>query len=361
MIGVFHYYQGTFMSRHRGAAHPITVVTSTARMSDISVYLSALGNILPANTVTVRTQINGQLMRVLFKEGQMVKEGDLLAEIDARPYLAQLAQYEGQLARDTAQLFNAKVDLKRYQQLWRQDSISQQTLATQQALVKQLEGNIKIDEGLIAETRVNLEYSKITSPINGRIGLRFVDPGNVVQVSDINGLAIVNTLNPIMAVFTIPEDNVAEVMQKVETDKVLMVEAFDRQHNTLLATGKLLAMDNQIDPSTGTVRLKAQFENEQNKLFPNQFVNIQLLVKIIRHATIIPTAAVQYATKGTFVYVLNHDSTVSIKPIVVGVTTGDDTSVKSGIVPGQSVVVEGADGLVDGAKVVRAASANTLR
>lgn len=330
------------------------VIPAVAKSSNVPVYITALGSVTPTYTVTVRTQVNGQLMTVLFREGQMVKKGDLLAEIDQRPFLAQLTEYQGQLIRDTALYENAKIDLKRYQTLWKQDSIAQQQFATQQSLVRQYEGAMKTDEGLIQTTQVNLIYCHITSPIDGRIGLRLVDPGNFVQTSDTNGIAIINMLNPITVVFTIPEDYIPDVLYKINANVPLTVEAFDRQQNRLLATGSLLTIDNQVDTSTGTVKLKAQFQNEKNMLFPNQFVNVRLLVKVLENATVVPTAAIQHSTKGTFVYRLNHDSTVTIKPVTVGVTTDDSTTVSNGVNPGDSVIVEGADKLVDGASVVLA-------
>jgi len=328
------------------------VVVALVKTSSIPIYLSALGSVTPTYSVTVRTQVNGQLMRVLFKEGQMVKTGDLLAVIVSRLYEAQLTEFKGQLERDQAQLVNAHIDLDRYTKLWKQDSVSQQILATQQALVKQLEGTIKLDQGQIQTTEVNLSYCKITSPIDGRIGLRVVDPGNFVQTSDTNGIAIVNMLNPITVVFSIAEDDIPEVMEKIYTNDPLTVQAYDRQQNKLLATGKLLTADNQVDSSTGTVRLKAEFQNENNALFPSQFVNIRLLVKTLDNVIVVPTAAVQNSTKNTFVYVLKKESsTVVVTPIVIGVTEGDTTVINSGLSVGQSVVVEGTDKLTDGASV----------
>lgn len=329
----------------------IPVTQAIAKSAQVPVYITALGSVIPTYSVTVRTQINGQLMQVLFREGQMVKKGDLLAVIDERPYLAQLTQYQGELERDTALYKNALIDLKRYQTLWKQNSISQQQYATQQSLVQQYEGAIKVDQGLIQATQVNLIYCRIISPVDGRIGLRLIDPGNFVQTTDTTGIAIINTLNPITVVFTIAEDYIPRVLNQIYTDKTLVVQAFDRQQNKLLATGNLLTIDNQIDTTTGTVKLKAQFANDTNRLFPNQFVNVRLLVKTLQNTTVIPTAALQYTTNGIFVYKLNNDLTVKINPVKVGITFGADTAIHSGVKPGEQVIVEGTDKLVDGSRV----------
>lgn len=327
------------------------VIVAAARVEDVPVYLSGLGAVTPTYSVTVRTQINGQLLRVLFKEGQLVKTGDLLVEIDPRPYLAQLTQYQGQLARDQALLANAKIDLKRYQILWKEDSVAEQTMATQAALVEQYLGVVKLDQGLIESTMLNLTYCKITSPINGRVGLRLVDPGNYVQTSNVNGLAIINTLDPITVIFTLPEDNISEVTNQLRAGKTLTALAYDRAQTKLLATGTLLTIDNQIDPTTGTIKLRATFNNKDNRLFANQFVNIRLLVTTLQHAVVVPTAAIQYSLKGPFVYQLEANGTVSVKPIVAGKVTGQDSVITSGLLPGQAVVTGGADKLFDGARV----------
>ncbi|KTD64949.1 efflux RND transporter periplasmic adaptor subunit [Legionella shakespearei] len=330
---------------------PLAVVSAKATSRDVPVYLSALGNVTPTYKVTVKTQINGILQQVLFKEGQLVKTGDLLAQIDPRPYEALLTQYEGNLKRDKALLANAKIDLKRYQTLWRQDSIAQQTLATQQALVEQYEGAIKIDEGLIQSTKVSLIYCRIISPIDGRIGLRLVDAGNVVQTGDTTGLAEITTLNPITVIFALPEDNVPQIIPQVYADKTLEVQAYDRQQNKLLATGTLLTIDNHIDPSTGTVRLRATFDNKENTLFPNQFVNVKLLVQTLTKATLVPTQAIQHHLASDFVYLLRPDQTVTVQPVVAGPASGNETVIMQGLKPGQEVITEGTDKLKDGAKV----------
>lgn len=339
---------------------PVAVVSAKATSNDVPVYLSALGSVTPTYKVTVKTQINGILQQVLFKEGQLVKTGDLLAQIDPRPYEALLTQYEGNLKRDKALLANAKIDLKRYQTLWRQDSIAQQTLATQQALVEQYEGAIKIDEGLIQSTKVSLIYCRIISPIDGRIGLRLVDAGNVVQTGDTTGLAEITTLNPITVIFALPEDNVPQIIPQVYADKTLEVEAYDRQQHKLLATGTLLTIDNHIDSSTGTVRLRATFDNKENTLFPNQFVNVKLLVQTLAKATLVPTQAIQHHLASDFVYVLRPDQTVTVQPIVAGPASGNETVIMKGLKPGQEVITEGTDKLTDGAKVDVQTPSSTL-
>lgn len=345
-----------FLLRHKHkdvVVKPIAVESAVSTRHDVPIYLSALGGVTPIYTVTVKTQLSGQLLQVPFKEGQMVKKGDLLAQVDPRPYEALLTQYEGDLKRDKALLANARIDLKRYQTLWKQNSVSQQILATQIYLVEQYEGAVKIDQGLIEGTKVNLIWCRITSPIDGRIGLRLVDPGNIVQITDTTGIAVVNTLNPITVIFTLPEDNVPQIVPQIYANKKFLVKAYDRQQNKLLATGTLLTMDNQIDPTTGTVRLKATFDNKDNKLFANQFVNVKILVQTLPKATLVPTAAIQHSTTtGDFVYLVNSNNTVIVKSVKTGPVSGSDTVINSGVVPGQSLVVEGADKLRDGAKVV---------
>jgi len=327
-----------------------SVVVSKAAISDVKLYVNALGTAMPENSVTVVSQISGQLLKVLFKEGQRVKIGDILAEIDPRPYKATLAQYEGQLARDVALLKNAELDLQRYKTLWQQNSVSKQILDSQISLVNQYEGTVKQDQGLVESAKVNLAYCTITSPIDGQIGLRLVDEGNILQTSASTAIAIINTLNPITAIFSISENDFHNIQNSFYKNNNLQAYAYSHNENNLLATGTIYAMDNQIDPTTGTIKLKAEFRNDDKTLFPNQFVNIKILSDTLKNVIIVPVSAVQHGQHGAFVYVVEDDK-VKIVHVETGELSNDNIVVNSGLNEGDIVVVEGADKLTDGAYV----------
>lgn len=330
----------------------VPVVAAPAASADVGVLLDGLGTVTPVATVTVRSRIDGQLMKLAFKEGQVVRAGDLIAEIDPRPAQVQLATAEGQLARDQALLKNAQIDLERYRVLLRQDSIAKQQVDTQEALVRQYEATVKVDQAAIENARLQLHYSRVTAPVGGRLGLRQVDLGNIVRAGDANGLVVITQLQPITVIFSIPEDNLPPVMKKVQAGEKLQVTAFDRAGKLQLATGTLLTVDNQIDPATGTVKLKAQFANDDLALFPNQFVNVRLLVDTRRGATVIPSAAVQRGTPGTFVYAVDPQTkAVSVRRVRLGPVQGEMVAIEEGVAPGTLVVVDGADKLREGAVV----------
>lgn len=318
---------------------------------DMPVTLTQLGTVTPLATVTVKTQISGYLVQVAFKEGQMVTKGDFLAQIDPRPYQVALEQAQAQLAKDQALLKNAQLDLQRYNTLVAQNSIAKQTRDTQVSLVAQYEATVKADQAQIDAQKLNLTYCRIISPVTGRVGLRQVDPGNYVQTSDPNGIVVVTQLQPISVIFTLPEDNLPEVMKRVRAGASLPVTAFDRTGSTELATGKLDTVDNQIDTTTGTVKLRAIFDNDQDALFPNQFVNVKLLVNTLHDADIVPNAALQRGAPGTFVYVVKPENTVGVQKVKPGPSDGQRIAILSGLEPGENVVIDGADRLRDGAKI----------
>jgi len=339
-----------------GQNGPVAVGTATAARGDIAVKIPALGTVTPLATVTVRTQISGVMQRIFFTEGQLVKQGDTLAQIDPRPYEAALQQMQGNLKRDQALLADARLDLKRYEGLVKEDSIAEQQLDTQRALVDQYIGTIQADEGQLKTAEVNLIYTKITAPATGVVGLRQVDQGNYVTPGDTNGIVLLNQLQPITVIFAIPEDNVSAIAKRLNAGATLTVEAFDRTNLVKIADGKLLSLDNSIDITTGTVKLRAQFDNADRALFPNQFVNVQLLVDILHDQVIMPNSAVRRgAPNGVttdFVYLVNAaDRTVSVHPVTLGVVDGERVAVAQGLAAGDIVVTEGADRLRDGAEI----------
>jgi multidrug efflux system membrane fusion protein len=332
-------------------AAPMSIVPETVGKGDIGININALGTVTSLATVTIRSQISGYLMNIDFKEGDEVKKGDLIAQIDSRPYEATLAQAKGALARDEALLKGAQVDLARYQGLAAQNAVPHQTLDTQVALVAQDQGTVEADRASVKSAEVNLQYCRILSPLDGRVGLRQVDQGNYVTPGDTNGIVVITQLQPISVLFTVPEDNLQAIAKRLQSGAKLPATALDRGGANKIAEGTLQTFDSQIDATTGTIKLRAEFPNDARTLYPNQFVNVRLLLDTHKDVTTMSTAGIQRGVPGTFVYLINADNTVSVRPIKLGVTEGDRVEVSSGLQPGDRIVIDGADKLRDGAKV----------
>jgi multidrug efflux system membrane fusion protein len=333
------------------ANRAVPVVVATARRGDMPVYLRALGTVTAYNTVTLHSRVDGQLIKVAFKEGEFARQGDLLVEIDPRPFQVQLAQAQGQLARDMAQLNDAQVNANRYEALFQAGVIPKQQLDTQVAMVGQFDGAIKSDQAQIDNAKLQLTYSRITAPISGRIGLRLIDPGNIVHASDQNGLLVITQLQPINVIFSLPQDNLPEVNQQLRAGAKLPVDAYDQANVTKLASGTLLTIDNQIDPTTGTYKLKAVFNNENNALFSNQFVNVRMLLGTKQGLIVVPAQTIQRGPQGTFVYVVTPAGAATVRSVTVAITEGDSVGISNGLQEGDTVVTDGQDKLQEGTKV----------
>lgn len=335
---------------HAAGPRSISVSVAPVLRQDVPVYISGLGTVTAFNTANIKSRVDGQIMKVNFREGQEVRQGALLIEIDARPYEVQLEQMQAQLFRDQAQLRDARLNLERYTALIPSGSIAQQQVDTQKATVDQLDGTVRNDQAQIDTAKLNIVYCHITAPFSGRVGLRQVDPGNIIHASDTTPMLILTQLQPIAVIFTLAEDVLPTIAQQMRKG-TLEVDAFSRDDQTKLATGKLLTIDNQIDPTTGTAKLKAVFDNKDNKLWPNQFVNADLLVETRKNSTVVPTAALLRGPQGTFVYTVNADKTVQDKAVTVALTQGDTTVVTSGVNPGDTVVTDGQDKLQRGSRI----------
>jgi len=336
----------------KSGSRTIPVATTVVGQRDLNVYLNGLGTVTAYQTVTLKSRVEGELVNVAFEEGQMVKAGDLLAEIDPRPFLVQVAQAEGQLARDEATLKGAQLTLDRYKSLLSSNTVTGQQVDEQEAIVKQFEGTLKTDAGLLENARLQLTYCRIVAPIDGRIGLRLVDKGNIIRANDSTGLAVITQLQPIAVVFPIPQDEIIRVQKRMQTETSVEVQAYDRTMKNLLAVGKLEAIDNQVDPTTGTLKMKAVFDNSDAALFPNQFVNARLLVDTLQNAVIVPTSSLQRGPESSYVYVLKPDETVELRTVELGPAEAAETSIRSGLFAGEVIVTDGLDKLQPGAKVV---------
>jgi membrane fusion protein, multidrug efflux system len=350
--GVYYFRHKSEMAKAKAAPPPraVPVTTSSAHKGDIGVYVEALGTVTPVYTVTVTSRVQGEIIGLHYREGQMVHRGDSLLDIDPRPYEAQLTQMEGQLAHDEALLAEARIDLDRYKAAYSRNAIAQQQVVDQEQLVKQDEGTVKNDEGQVANVKINIAYCHITSPIDGRVGLRLMDLGNIVQANSTTPLLVITQLQPITVIFSVAEDYLAEIQQQLRAGHTMTVDALDRAQEKKIATGSLLTVDNQIDATTGTVKLRANFPNRDSALFPNQFVNARLLVDTQHDATLIPTSAIQRNAQGAYVYVIKPDMTASMRTITPGTTDGSTAAVQ-GVQPGEVVATNGFDKLQEGVKV----------
>ena len=345
----------------RGPGGPTPVVAVPATQGEVDLIVNGLGTVTPLRTVTVKSRVDGELVRVLFEEGQIVKEGQLLAEIDQRAFQVQVSQAEGQLARDRALLENARLDLERYRTLFQQDSIAKQQVDTQASLVRQYQGAVAVDRSQIDNAKLQLAYTRISAPISGRVGLRLVDQGNIVRSGDATGLVVITQLQPVAVVYTVPQDLVPAVMKRVQSGEKIAVEAWDREQKVRLAEGMLASADNQVDPQTGTVKLKAQFANDDAGLFPNQFVNVRMKLDTLRDAVIVPSSAVQRGAQGMFVYVVGPDNKVMLRTVKLGPLDGQRQAIAEGLAPGEMVVTDGTDRLRPGAQVEVASARPELK